>query len=193
MAARKKDRSESVREELRAEERADLASASSAYSAGLNEIAKAVLSLARGYRALGSAKKASESPSLARYAVSARLRPAALQRAVIAVSRDLGAKVRLARSSDLSVPDGEETPYERLLLKLAAASDSIEEALRDFGRELPSRPGDNAHPVIRDLIVSSARAAAHLNRTLGRSRSSASVHISAVTEEISSKRDVSFY
>lgn len=193
-AERKKAaRADAVRQSLRAEERADLAAASSAYTSGLNEIAKAVLSLARGYRALDSARKASESPSLARYAVAARLRPAVLQRAVVAISRDLGQKVQIARSSDLSVPDGDEKPYEKLLRRLAAASDSIEEALRDFGRELPDRPGDDAPAIVRALILSSARAAAQLNRTLGRSRSSASVHVAAVADEISSNKDVSFY
>lgn len=136
---------------------------------------------------------ASVSPSLVKYGVAARLRPAVLHRSVHSVARDLASKLKRARTSDIVVPDGDEGAYVRLLERLSVASSLMSDALRDFEKELPERPKDRVHPAIRDLIVSSVQAASLLNRTLGRSRSSASVHVSAVAEEISSQKDVSFY
>lgn len=193
MAAQKKERSSSSsRERRRSEERASLASASTAFSSGLDLVAKAVTSLSRASRALDAAAKASSSPEMARYGLAARLRPEAVRRAVTDISRDLSGRLARAKASGLVVPDGQEDPYLKLLNRLSVASEAIEAALRDFGDSLPSRPGA-ASPPTRDLILTSARASAHLNRLLGRRRSAASVHVAAVSDEISSTKDVSFY
>ncbi len=160
--------------------------------AALDLISDSVRTLSRGVRALEVARLASVSPDLVQYGVVARLRPAELQRVVLSVARDLQSKVSYARSSDLVVPDGTEDAYRALVLKLGTACDIVAEAIDEFGKSVP-RSASRPPPSVRDLIFSAARAASHLNRLSGRGRATASVHVAAVQDEITSAKDVSFY
>jgi len=181
-----------AREERRASESASLARASAAYAKALDVVSEAVVTLTRGAAVLDAARASSVSPDLVQYGLAARLRPADLQRAVHGVSRDLASKLAFARASDLVVPDGTEEAYGLLVSRLADASDLVARALEDFGRSVPRGAG-KPHPVIRDLILSAAGGAAVLNRLAGKGRATASVHVSAVRDEIMSEKDVSFY
>ncbi len=199
MAARKakkktsRERSASrAREERRASESLALTRASAAYSEALDVISGAATSLARGARALDLARASAVSPDLVKYGLVSRLRPADLRRAVHGVSRDLVSKLAFARASDLVVPDGTEEAYGLLVSRLAAVSDLVSAALEDFGSSLP-RTALKPHPVIRDLILSASSAASLFNRLVGAGRAKASVHVSAVRDEIVSGKDVSFY
>lgn len=181
-----------AREDRRASGALALTRAAGAYSKALDVISGAVVSLARGARALDVARASAVSPDLVKYGLVARLRPADLQRAVHGVSRDLASKIAFARSSDLVVPDGTEEAYGRLVARLAAAADLVSEALEDFGSSLP-RTAPKPHPVIRDLILSATSAASLFNRLVGGGRARASVHVSAVRDEIASGKEISFY
>jgi len=197
LASRKKavgSRERSVsraREERRAEESAALRKASEAYLSALAAVSEAVLALNRSARALDLASSAFLSPELSRYGVAARLRPADLRRAVDGASRDLRSLASRARSLDITVPDGTEEAYGRLISGLAEASDTIVRSMEEFGSSVP-RGSHRPPPVVRDLISAAVRAASILGRLAGRGRTLASVHLSAVADEISS-RDVSFY
>lgn len=181
-----------AREERRASESVSLARASAAYAKALDVVSEAVTTLTRAASILDAARASAVAPDLVRYGLAARLRPADLQRAVHGVSRDLASKLSFARASDLVVPDGTEEAYGLLVSRLADASDLVARALDDFGRSVPRSAG-KPHPVIRDLILSAAGGAAVLNRLAGKGRATASVHVSAVRDEIMSEKDVSFY
>lgn len=185
-------RETSAREERRAAEVLALARSASAYTAALDILAGATVVLMRGGRALDQARSAAVVPELVRYGMVGRLRPADVQRTVHSVTRDLAAKVAFARGAELVVPDGTEEAYGLLVSRLAEASDLVASAIDDFGKSVP-RMSSKPHPVIRDLILSAAGAASALNRLVGRNRAAASVHSSAVHDEIVSNKDVSFY
>lgn len=200
MAARRATRKRTSRErsasraleERRASESLALTRAAFAYSKALDVISGAATALARGARALDVARASAVSPDLVKYGLVARLRPADLRRAVHGVSQDLASKIAFARSSDLVVPDGTEEAYGRLVSRLAAAADLVSSALEEFGSSLPRSPS-RPHPVIRDLILSASSAASLFNRLVGVGRARASVHVSAVRDEISSGKEISFY
>jgi hypothetical protein len=184
-------RREQARAERRARELASLASATSSFSSALDTITEAAAALLRSSKALDTARAAAVSPELVQYGILGRLRPLAVQRAVQSVSSDLRLKVASVRSSDLSVHDGSEEAYEKLVSRISAAADSIREAIEDFGRSLPAGAA-RPHPAVRNLVMASAKAAALLNRLAGRGRTSVSVHSAAVQAEIAAG-DVSFY
>ncbi len=197
MASRKKPSasraraSSRAREERRAEESAALEKASQAYSAALGILSEAVMSLNRGARALDLATASAAAPELVQYGVAARLRPADLRRVVHSASRDLVLLSARVRSSGLSVPDGSEEAYGRLVSGLCEASDLIVRSMEEFSGSAPRGAG-RPNPAVRDLVLSASRAASAINRLVGRGRTSVSVHMAAVSAEISAG-DVSFY
>ncbi len=186
------ERKKDARRARRLEEGADLSSAVTSFNSALDLIGSASRSLARGSKALDASVKASSAPSLVRYGVAARLRPAVLLRAVSVVHRDLQSRLRAVRAAGLTVPDSQEKPYAELLQNLTAVSEAFGQALLDFEKSLPDGSGKGPRQV-RDLVSAAARASVFLGRLTGKGRTTSSVHAAAVAADIASSGDVSFY
>ncbi len=191
VARRAKDRAASRESARRAEDLRSLAAVQASYDSALGMVEKSVKGLLAGASALAEAHKRASTYRMSRHGVDARLRPTAVRRALVAIASDLGAKLRSARDNGLDAPDGTEEAYSLFVSRIAEAAVLLSVAVSDADRISPA-PGA-AHPALRALMDSAARASSFLDRLVGAKRHAASSGFAATSENITSERDVSFY